>query len=129
MMNVNDTFASAVEAYDNLPDGVDVGSLREFAALDPETVTARYGTLADMANPVVALDTLFAQDGLYLHVRKGVRLERPLQLVNILSASMPLMAVRRVLVVIDDDAEARLLVCDHSQRDDVALMALETIET
>lgn len=128
MMNVNDTFASAVEAYDNLPDGVDVGSLREFAALDPETVTARYGTLADMANPVVALDTLFAQDGLYLHVRKGVRLERPLQLVNILSASMPLMAVRRVLVVIDDDAEARLLVCDHSQRDDVALMALETIE-
>lgn len=128
MMNVNDTFAAAEDAYDNLPDGVDVGSLREFARLDPDTVSACYGKTADMANPIVALDTLLAQDGLYLRVRRGVRLERPLQLVNILSAARPLMAVRRVLVIIEEDAEAKLLVCDHSQRDDVALMSLQTVE-
>ena len=128
LMNINDTFAAAPEAFDDLPDGVDVGSLREFARLYPDDVRQYYGRTADMANPIVALNTLFAQDGMYLRVHRGVRLERPLQLVNILANARPLMAVRRVLVIIDDDAECRLLVCDHSQRDDVALMALETVE-
>ena len=128
MMNINDTFTASPEAFDTVPDGVDVGSLSEFARLNPEEVEKYYGKIADMDNPIVALDTMFAQDGLYVRVRRGVHLEKPLQLVNILSDSMPLMAVRRVLVVIEDDASAKLLVCDHSQRDDVRLMALETVE-
>lgn len=128
LMNVNDTFAAAVEAFDDLPDGVDVGSLREFARLNPEEVKEFYGRTADLTNPIVALNTLFAQDGLYLRVHKGVRLERPLQLVNILANAQPLMAVRRILVIIEDDAECKLLVCDHSQRDDQEFMALETVE-
>lgn len=128
LMNINDSFAASADAFDDLPDGVDVGSLREFARLNPEEVAEVYGKVADMANPIVALNTLFAQDGLYVHVRKGVRMERPLQLVNILASSKPLMAVRRLLIVIDDEAECRLLACDHSQSDNVELMALETIE-
>lgn len=128
MMNINDTFAAAADAYDSLPDGIDVGSLREFARLAPGDVEEYYGRIADPDNPVVALDTLLAQDGLYLRVRKGVRLERPLQLVNILTGPMRLMAVRRMLIVIEDDAECTLVACDHTQRDDVGMMALETVE-
>lgn len=128
MMMINDTFAAGAEAFDSLPDGVDVGSLREFGRIYPREVGEYYGKGADMDNPIVALNTMLAQDGLYLRVRRGVRLNEPLQLVNILSAAMPLMAVRRLLIVIEDDAEARLLVCDHTQRDDKDLMALETVE-
>ncbi len=128
LMNINDTFAAAPEAFDSLPDVVDVGSLREFAKLYPQEVSEYYGRIADMSNPIVALDTLLAQDGLYVRVRRGVRLEQPLQLVNILSNAMPLMAVRRVLVIVEDEAECKLLVCDHTQRSDVNLMALETVE-
>lgn len=128
MMNINDTFTASQSAYDDLPDGVDVGSLCEFARLNPEEVSAWYGKTADMANPIVALNTLLAQDGLYVHVRKGVKLQRPLQLVNILAGASPLMAVRRVLIVIDDEAECRLLTCDHSQNDNVELLGLETVE-
>lgn len=128
MMNVNDTFAAATDAYDSLPDGVDAGSLREFARLAPAEVAEYYGRIADPGNPVVALDTLLAQDGLYLRVRRGVRLERPLQLVNILTGSAPLMAVRRMLVIIEDEAECKLVACDHTQRDDLDMLALETVE-
>lgn len=128
LMNINDTFVASADAFDDLPDGVDVGSLREFARLYPEDVSEYYGKTADMANPIVALNTLFAQDGLYLRVRKGVRLERPLQLVNILANAQPLMAVRRVLIIMEDESEAKLLICDHTQRDDVNLLSLETVE-
>lgn len=128
MMNINDTFSMTGSARAALPEGVEAGSLRELAAREPATVTQFYGKAADMGNPLVALNTLFAQDGLYLRVKRGTRLEKPLQLVNILSNSMPLMAVRRVLVIVEDEAEAKLLVCDHTQRDDVSLMSLETVE-
>lgn len=127
-MNINDTFTAANEAYDSLPDGVDVGSLREFGRFNPAEVEEYYGRIADMENPIVALDSLLAQDGMYLRVRRGVRLEKPLQLVNILADGVPLMAVRRLLIIIEDEAEAKLLVCDHTQRDDVELMVLETVE-
>lgn len=125
---INDTFSSSAEVLQALPEGVEAGSLREFARLHPETVTQFYGKAADLDNPIVALDTLLAQDGFYLRVKRGAVIDRPLQLVNILSNTLPLMAVRRMLIIVEDNASARLLVCDHSQRDDVTLCALETIE-
>lgn len=126
-MILNDTFVAAENA-DKLPEGVEVGSLRQFALKNPELVGKYYGKTADPANPIVALDTLFAQDGLFLHVKKGVRVDKPIQLVNILQNGVPLMAVRRLLIVIDEDAEAKLLVCDHTQNPDERFLALETVE-
>lgn len=127
-MLINDTFAASPRALENLPEGVEAGSLRIFALDYPKEIAKYYGRLAEMRNPIVALDSLLVQDGLYLRVKKGVRLEKPLQLVNILENGMPLMAVRRILVIIEEDAEATLLVCDHSQNPDVDFLALETVE-
>lgn len=127
-MLVNDTFAETSGVRESLPEGVEVGSLRTFALDYPEDVSKYYGKLADLKNPIVALNTLFAQDGLYLRVKKGVKVEKPLQLVNILENGMPLMAVRRLLIIIEDDAEAKLLVCDHTQNPDLQFLSLETVE-
>lgn len=115
-------------AAGSIPDGVEIGSLRDFARRFPERVGARYGQIADMSNPITALDSLLVQDGLYLHVAKDVKLTQPLQLVNLLENKDPEMAVRRVLVDIEEGAECRLLVCDHSHRDDVRLLEIETVE-
>ena len=128
-LSVNDTFAVAETGRRlELPDGVEVGSLRDWALREPEEAAHYYGRLADMENPLVALDTLFAQDGMYLRVQRGVRLKQPLQLVNILANGMPLMAVRRLLVIVEEDAEAQLIVCDHTQIEDTRFLALQTIE-
>lgn len=127
-MLVNDTFAETSRSRANLPDGVEIGSLRAMAEKEPALVAKYYGAAADMGNPVVALDTLLAQDGLFLRVRKGIKVEKPIQLINILDSVAPLMAVRRILVIIEEDAAAKLLVCDHTQNQNVDFLALETVE-
>ena len=72
------------------PEGVTVDSLAHAAATMPELVGKYYNKLADPANPLAALNTMLAQDGLFLHIRKGVKLEKPLQLVDILQYDVPL---------------------------------------
>ena len=123
---INDSFAESAALRKILPEGVIVGSLAKYL-LQGEGIDC-YGTLADMGNPVVALNSLLVQDGVFIRIKKGVILEKPLQLVNILQNTMPLMAVRRVLIIVEDNAQARLLVCDHTQNPDVDLMSLQVVE-
>lgn len=123
---INDTFSG--QSVTNLPEGVEAGSLRKFAQENPELFSRYYGKAADLKNPIVALDSLLAQDGLFLRIKKGVKLEKPFQLVNILQNGMPLMAVRRVLIIIEEDAKGSLLVCDHTQNPDLDFLTLETVE-
>lgn len=125
---VNDTFRASAQAYNGLPDGVEVRSLAEMAAEDPAFVEKYYGRLAEDSKPIVALNTLFCQDGFVLRVREGVKVGKPLQLVQILHSLVPLMAVRRLLIVLEKGAEATLLVCDHTQVPDVNLMDLQVVE-
>ncbi len=125
---INDTFAADDRSFEGLPAGVTVMGLARFAKEYPEVARAHYGRLADMGNPLVALDTMLCQDGAVIYVRKGVKVEKPLQLVNILHNGMPLMAVRRLLIILEEEAEARLLVCDHTQMPDTNFLSLETVE-
>ncbi|MDE5790007.1 MAG: Fe-S cluster assembly protein SufD [Muribaculaceae bacterium] len=125
---VNDTFISSPKSFSGLPEGIEVGSLKDLALRDPETFNKYYGKAADLKNPMVALDTLLVQDGFFLRVKRGVKVDKPLQLVNILQNGMPLMAIRRMLIIIEEGAEATLLVCDHTQNPEIDFLTLETIE-
>lgn len=127
-LQVNDIYAESKNARDGLPEGLFVGSLRDFATRHPEIAASYYGKLADISNPVVALNTLFAQDGIAVWVGKGVKVEKPLQIVNILQNGMPLMALRRVLVILEEGAEVKILTCDHTQNPDQDFLSLQTIE-
>ncbi|MFT8064029.1 hypothetical protein ACMYNC_23185, partial [Salmonella enterica subsp. enterica serovar Enteritidis] len=71
-----------------------------------------------LSDGVVALNTMFAQDGFFIHVPKGVTVEKPIQIVNILMAEEPLMTNQRNLIVMEDNSEARLMVCDHTLSND-----------
>lgn len=125
---VNDSFAETAGCRDLLPEGVDVMSLASYAAENPEFAACYYGRLADMNNPVVALNTLLCQDGVVLRVRRGVKVGQTIQLVNIFNSRTPLLSARRVLVVMEDYSEARMLVCDHTQTEDVRFCSVQVIE-
>lgn len=127
-MLVNDIYSETDSSRLGLPEGLEVGSLRNFCINHPEISARYYGGIADMANPLVALNTLLAQDGIVVYVKKGVKVEKPLQFVNILQNGAPLMAVRRLLIVLEEDAEVRILSCDHTQNPDVDFLSLQTIE-
>ena len=111
-----------------MPEGVLLGSLRTIAQSHPELVSKYYGHAADIHNPVVALNTMLVRDGLMLYVPKGVVLKSPIQLINVLNDVQPLMSIRRILVVLDEGAEAGLMVCDRTHRDKVNYLALQTVE-
>lgn len=127
-LQINDKYAETERSHDGLPEGVFVGSIVEFSERYPDVIEKYYGKVADIDNPVVALNTLFAQDGIALYVEKGVRVEKPIQIVNILHNGMPLMAVRRLLIILEEDSEIKILSCDHTQNPDVDFLALQTIE-
>lgn len=125
---VNDLYAQTVRSHDGLPEGIYVGSLRKFATDYPGIAEKYYAKTADLSNPIVALDTMLAQDGIAIWIKKGVKVEKPLQIVNILQNGTPLMAVRRVLIIVEEDAEVKILSCDHTQNPDVDFLSLNTIE-
>ncbi|MDE5847943.1 MAG: Fe-S cluster assembly protein SufD [Muribaculaceae bacterium] len=125
---VNDAFAETAGCRRMLPEGVDVMSLAAYARSNSDFVSDHYGRLADMANPIVALNTLLCQDGIVIRVRKGVKVEPTIQIVNIFNNSAALLAARRVLIVMEEDAEAKVLVCDHTQSSDVDFCSVQVVE-
>lgn len=112
----------------NLPEGVVFGSFRSVAASHPELLERYYGSTAPLDDPATALNTLLCQDGVMIYLPRGVRLERPLQLVNILRADRPQLAVRRLLVVADEGAQGSVLLCDHTQGSEAPVVALQVVE-
>ena len=112
----NDVFAASDTAANvQLPQGVIVCSLSEAAARYPEIVDAYYGRLADMERPgAAALNTMFAQDGMFVYVPDGVVVEKALQLVTLLQSPVDLLTNRRILVVLGRRSQLTLLLCDHA---------------
>ena len=124
---VNDAFCK-VTPPSSLPEGVIFGSLKEMAVQHPELVKKYYGKLADTSKDgLTAFNTAFAQDGVLLYVPKNKIVEKPIQLVNILRADVNFMVNRRVLIILEEGAQARLLVCDHAM-DNVNFLATQVIE-
>lgn len=112
---INDSFHPTSLLESKLPEGVFFGSLRRGAVELPEVVNRYYGEIAPMGEASVALNTLLAQDGVLIYVPRGVKLQRPLQLVDIFSSPISIAAFRRLLIVLEEGAEMQLLICDHTQ--------------
>ena len=125
---VNDAFYSKALPKTPLPEGVLLGSLKDMATQYPDLVKKYYGKLADTSKDgITAFNTTFAQDGFMLYVPKGVVVDKPIQLVNILRADVNFMVNRRLLVVLEEGAQARMLVCDHAM-DDVNFLSTQVVE-
>ena len=125
---VNDSFYKKALPKVGLPEGVEVMSLKDASEKDPETIAKYYGKIAKTSeDAVTALNTMLAQDGLFIHVAKNVKVDRSIQVVNILRSDVDLMVNRRVLIVMDEGAEAKLLFCDDSA-DDRHFLSTQVIE-
>lgn len=125
---VNDKYQASSTARNNMPAGVIVDSLAQVAMANPALVEKYYGKAAPIDDVSVALNTMLVQDGVMIYVPRGTKLEKPLQLVNIFSSPIDLMAVRRLLIVVEDDAEAQLLICDHTQDSEHKYLSSQVIE-
>lgn len=111
-----------------LPDGVIVDSLSKVAAERPDFIEKYYSRLAKTEDDgITALNTMLAQDGLLVYVPKGVVVDKAVQVINILRSDVDLMVNRRVLIIVEENAEIKLLFCDHAA-DDHNFLATQVIE-
>jgi Fe-S cluster assembly protein SufD len=125
---INDRYYDRFQPEEKLPEGVFAGSLQRFSELYPDQFAAHYAQIADYSdNGVVAYNTMFAQDGFVVYVPKNVILEKPLQLINILRGGVNLSVNRRILIIAEENAQVKLLVCDHTV-DDIHFVVTQVTE-
>lgn len=109
-------------------DGVVVEPLSRAAHTHADLIEKYLGKIAPMQEPQVALNSLLAQEGLLVYVPKGVVVEKPLQLVQILNAQAPVLSALHIVVIAEENSQVKLLVCDHTQNKDVDFLASQVIE-
>ncbi len=83
------------------------------AEADPR-VRALYNKVADNGDSIVALNTMLCVDTLVVHVPRGIRVEHPIQISNILKGEHDTMVSRRILIVMEEMAEADVIITDRA---------------
>jgi Fe-S cluster assembly protein SufD len=102
-------------AETRLPGGVFSGDLNEFAALRPDVFSKYYNMQASSkGNGLTAFNTAFLQGGFVLYVQENTVVDRIIQLTNIAGGAAVSLVNRRMLVILERGAVAKLLVCDHA---------------
>ena len=98
-----------------LPEGIIICGLNEASVKYRDIFRQHYGKYADTATDgLIALNTMFAHDGVFVYVPDGLKLERPLQIINLSFSFRNLRITRRNLIVTGDNATCSIVVCDHT---------------
>lgn len=98
-----------------LPENIVICSFAEASVRYPEIFKKYYSQNAGTSDDgLVALNTLFAQDGIFVYIPKNTVLEKPLQIINICYSFKNLRIFRRNLIVAEENTKASIIVCDHT---------------
>ena len=97
-----------------LPGGIWIGSLKKAINEKPELVEKYLNKIATNDDGLIALNSALFLDGLFVYVPKGTTLDKPLQVINVLLSESDLFVTQRNLIVLEDNAHANLVFCDHT---------------
>jgi len=112
---VNGWFYKGNKPGAELPNGVVLGSLEQISNEHPELIQNHINRQAGLSNdPFTALNTAFVKDGFFLFVPKGVIIEKPIQVINLLSSDENLLVTQRNLIVAEAGSQVKLVVCDQT---------------
>lgn len=112
--------------FQKLSTGGFVGSFAEGMELYPEIIDQHYAKYADInSDPLIALNTAFAADGVLAYFPKDSKMTKPLQIVYVVSGKKDLLTERLVqprnLFVIENNCDIKLVLCDHTLTTDKSL--------
>ena len=110
---INDTFRNSTGGKE-LPEGVILASLNETAEKYPTLLQPYYDALAVNGDNIAQFNTMFAQDGMVLYVPKNCVIDETIQVVTLLQSNVEMLSNRRLLVILEENSSASLLICDHS---------------
>lgn len=108
-------YSNGQKGLTELDNGIIYGSLREATRRYPELVGQYLGKNAEMEHePFVALNTAFAQDGIFLFVPGNQHLEHPIQIIHLLLSDTDQMVQHRNLFIAGKNSRADIIICDHT---------------
>ncbi len=100
---VNGRYSQRHSNLEGVPSGVTVAPISE-------AHPAEIGTIASFENDAMtALNTARFTDGLYVHVPRGAKVERPIFAVFIATGNAPLVSYQRVLAIVEEGGKATLI--------------------
>ena len=99
-----------------LNDGIIVCSFQDAARKHPQIFNKYYNQLAQQqVDGSVAINTALANDGVFVYVPKNKQVDKPVQVVNLQVDGKVNNSIQlRNLVVIEENAEAKIIFCDDS---------------
>lgn len=100
---VNGRFTPALSVLDGLAEGVTVSSMGDILQREPERLSALLDeVVTDPKTAFAALNAAFLTDGAFVHVRAGVEVTEPLQVLYFTTgAAAPVVTYPRTLVVVE----------------------------
>lgn len=115
------TFLEDSVSVDTHSDGYFIGELRQFEQHYPGVAQRYLGTMDSVqADPLSALNTLYAHDVLVLYLPKGQHLDQPVHILQ--RAALRADSIRfycpRILVIAEEDSSAKILICDHADHEE-----------
>ena len=112
---LNGFYHNPDETLTRLENGIVYGSMSAASHEFPDIFKKHYGKHADYKHSgITALNTAFAQDGIFIYVPDNVKAIKPLQIINLLLSDQPLMVNHRNLFVLGENAQVNLVICDHT---------------
>ena len=117
------------EPEKDLPSDVYLGSLNTFAERHPDLFMRYYNQQASLNDDgLTSFNTMFVQDGFVLYIPENVILEKTVQLTNISGGNVDSLINRRILVMLERGAQAKLMICDHTDEDKAMSAATQVVE-
>ncbi len=112
---LNGWYAYRNSALVTLSNGMIVGSLARAFEMYPDLVNKHYAQYADdSSDGMIALNTAFAQDGIFIYVPDNVSVTETVQMVNIIDHDKNLFVQARNLIIIGKNSKLTLVQCDDS---------------
>ena len=98
-----------------LPGGIWIGSMNEAAKKFRDKIEKHYGKYAKSeTDGLVHLNTAMASDGMFIYVPAGVGLKKPVQVINLVQSDEDIFNQHRNLIIVEQNAEITLIICDHT---------------
>jgi Fe-S cluster assembly protein SufD len=132
---VNGFFSKELSSLNNLDKTVVVSSLQKAFEKYPELVEKHFSTCADVnSDAFIALNTAYAADGVFISVPDNAVVEKPIHIINLISAPSPLGKVGmgllffpRNLFVVGKNAQMQLV--ETYETHDLPVKAISTSVT
>lgn len=112
---LNGFYFSREEPIAELDNGILIGSLAAALKKYPDLTRHHFSKYADYKNAgLVALNTAFAQDGLFVYLPRGAEIQNPIQVVNLPMTGLDTLLHYRNLIILEENSQGEIIVCDHT---------------